>query len=272
MPALIAHRLGAAYGPDSSAVALEGALAAGVEGLETDVCLTADGDLVCLHDPLLSLGTDLDGWAHERSAAAIRAGRLIGDDGEPSGEHPLTVDELLDAAPADVIVQLEVKAHADPALAERTARAVCERYRRHPHRSRIEVISFHTRACATAATHGFETRLVIWADYAPEALAAWAVSHGVGGISVEHFLLSERFARPLRFAGLSVNTGTVNDAELLARVVERAAPEAVCTDRPAELRAEATAMTEELAAPTGPSAAAEARPPATSAALLGAAG
>lgn len=272
MPALIAHRLGAAYGPDSSAAALEGALAAGVDGLETDVCLTADGDLMCLHDPLLRLGTDLDGWAHERSAAEIRAGRLVGDDGEPSDEHPLSVDELLDATPADVLVQLEVKAHADPALAERTARAVCERYRGHPHRARIEVISFHSRACAAAAAHGFAARLVIWADYAPEALAAWAVRHRVGGISVEHFLLSERFARALRFAGLSVNTGTVNDAELLARVVESAAPDAVCTDRPAELRAEAAAMADEVTAPAGASAAAEARPPGTSAALLGAAG
>ena len=61
-----AHRLGRAYGPDSSAMALAGSLAAGVDGLETDVCLTADGELVLLHDPLLTLGTTPDGWAHER--------------------------------------------------------------------------------------------------------------------------------------------------------------------------------------------------------------
>jgi hypothetical protein len=47
-----------------------------------------------------------------------------------------------------------------------------------------------------------------------------------------------------RLAGLSVNTGTVNDAELLARVTELALPDAVCTDRPAELRAEALRLEE----------------------------
>ena len=47
-----------------------------------------------------------------------------------------------------------------------------------------------------------------------------------------------------RLAGLSVNTGTVNDPELLARVSELALPDAVCTDRPAELRAEALRMEE----------------------------
>jgi hypothetical protein len=33
-------------------------------------------------------------------------------------------------------------------------------------------ISFHSVACATAAARGFAARLVIHADYTPEALAA----------------------------------------------------------------------------------------------------
>ena len=45
IPPLYAHRLGRAYGPDSSAAALAGALASGVDGLETDVCLTSDDEL-----------------------------------------------------------------------------------------------------------------------------------------------------------------------------------------------------------------------------------
>lgn len=61
---LYAHRLGRAYGPDNSAIALAGALAAGVEGLETDLCLSADGELVLLHDPWLPLSTGLEGFAH----------------------------------------------------------------------------------------------------------------------------------------------------------------------------------------------------------------
>jgi glycerophosphoryl diester phosphodiesterase len=240
-PFLYAHRLGRAYGPDSSATALAGALAAAADGLETDVCLTADGELMLLHDPLLSIGTTLDGWAHESTAAHIRRGFLLDRSGRPSADRPLTLDELFAAVPSDLPVQVEVKAHADTDLARRTAEAVCERYRRGSERQRIEVISFHSAACATAAARGFAARLVMHADYAPEALAAWAVSRGVGGVSVEHFLLTPRLARILRLAGLSINTGTVNDGTLLTRVVELAAPDAVCTDRPGELRAEALA-------------------------------
>src|SRR6266536_2919813 len=144
-PPLYAHRLGRAYGPDSSTAALAGALAGDADGLETDVCLTADGELILLHDPLLPLGTTVDGWAHERTAAEIRRGRLLDRDGRATAERPLTLDELL---------------HAAPDLASRTAQAVCERYRGDAAGRRIEVISFHTAACATAAAYGYPARLV----------------------------------------------------------------------------------------------------------------
>jgi glycerophosphoryl diester phosphodiesterase len=250
LPLLHAHRLGRAYGPDSSAKALGGALAAGVDGLETDVCLTSDGELALLHDPLLSIGTTLDGWAHERSSAEIARGSLLDRGGRPTDEAPLFLEELLAATPPDLPLQVEVKAHADRELARRTAATICERYRGRPDRDRIEVISFHSAACATAAAHGFRSRLVVFADYAPEALATWAVGHGVAGVSVEHFLLTPELVAVFRLAGLSVNTGTVNDAELLLRVHDLASPDAVCTDRPAELRAEALRLEEASSTPT----------------------
>jgi glycerophosphoryl diester phosphodiesterase len=247
-PVLIAHRLGSAYGPDSSRQALSRTLAGGVEAVETDVCLTADDELVVLHDPLLSLGTTLTGWAHERTAEEICGGWLRDHDGEAVDEHPMRLDELLDLLPAELLVQLEVKAHADRELAARTARALCERCR--AERGRLEVISFHSGACATAAAYGYFARLVVWTDHSADQLAAWARRRGVGGVSVEHFLLSDHLARVLRLAGLSVNTGTVNEVELARRVIEVAAPDAICTDRPLELRVELEA----LAAPVASSA------------------
>ncbi len=238
LPPLYAHRLGRHYGPDSSAAALRHTLTGPVEGLETDVCLTADDRLVLLHDPLLTLGTTLDGWAHQRTAEEIRSALIRDSAGEPTAEHPLMLEELIELVPETVRVQLEVKAHTDPALARRTAAAICERLRGEPIRDRVEVISFHGEACAVAAANGISSRLVIWADYAPEALASWALRTGVDGISVEHFLLTERLVEVLRDAGLTVNTGTVNHPELLSRVL-KFAPDAIGTDRPHELCARA---------------------------------
>lgn len=226
---LYAHRLGRAYGPDNSRSALAGALAADADGLETDVCLTADGALVLLHDPWLPSGTDLEGWAHERTAAELHRARLSG------GEAPLFVDDLLEAAPRDVVLQFDVKSHADPELATRTVEALAVTLAGVAGR-RVEVLSFASAACARAASLGLPARLVIWADYAPQALARWARRHRVVGVCVEHFVLSRPLVAALRRGGLSVTTGTVNDAVLLRRVAAHGV-DAVTTDDPAALRA-----------------------------------
>lgn len=42
------------------------------------------------------------------------------------------LDELLELAPPGATLQLEVKTHADPALARRTTRAICDRLAHHP--------------------------------------------------------------------------------------------------------------------------------------------
>ena len=226
--ALYAHRLGRAYGPDNSRTALAGALAADVDGLESDVCLTADGELVLLHDPWLPFGTDLEGWAHERTAAELRRARL------PGGEPPVFVEELLAVVPRDLVLQFDVKSHADPELATRTVEALAVALARAGDR-RVEVLSFVSAACARAAWLGLPARLVIWADYAPHVLARWARRRGVGGVCVEHFLLSRPLVAALRGGELSVTTGTVNDAALLGRVAGLV--DAVTTDDPAALRA-----------------------------------
>ncbi|HEY6638903.1 MAG TPA: glycerophosphodiester phosphodiesterase [Solirubrobacterales bacterium] len=237
---LIAHRLGSAYGPDNSETALRRSLSGPLKGLETDVCLTADGGLVLLHDPLLSLGTTLSGWVHERTLREILGGSLLDSDGEPAGEPPLTLEHLLEVVPLDLTVQVEVKTQSNPELARRTAGAICERYGPSTQRDRLEVISFHTDACEVAAAAGLRTRLVIWADYAPETLADWALRHGVSGVKVEYFLLSDELLGPLRAAGITVSTGTVNDVDLLEEIL-RIEPRCITTDRPHELRAEALA-------------------------------
>jgi glycerophosphoryl diester phosphodiesterase len=125
--------------------------------------------------------------------------------------------------------------HANPALARRTARAVCERLSDHPARERTEIISFWSGACQLAAELGFRSRLVIIAEYRIGALAAWARHVGLHGVCVEHFLLSRALVGNLRASGLSVATGTVNHAAILAPLLPLGL-DAITTDSPHELR------------------------------------
>jgi glycerophosphoryl diester phosphodiesterase len=242
VPPIYAHRLGGAYGPDSSRAALARTLERNVAGLETDCCLTADGDIVLLHDPLLQLGTDLSGWAHERTAAEICAGRLRDGTGRLSLEPPLRLADVLELVPADTTLQLEIKAHADPSLARETTRVVCRALERYRDRRRIEIISFFTSACELGADLGFPARAIIIADYRIEELAEWARGAGVGGVCVEHFLLSPSLVDTLRAADLSVSTGTINHAEILPLLVPLGL-DAITTDAPHELLDVLSAMT-----------------------------
>ncbi len=246
LPTIYAHRLGRAYGPDSSRTALERTLEREVGGLETDCCLTADGDIVLLHDPLLQLGTDLHGWAHERTATEIVAGHLRDHHGKPTGERPLRLEQLLELVPPGMPLQLEIKAHADPALARETTRAVCRQLTSTPHR--VEIISFFTSACELAAGLGFDARAIIIADYGIEELAEWARDAGVGGVCVEYFLLSPSLVDTLQAAGLSVTTGTINHSELLPLVLGLGL-DAITTDAPHELRAALGVMSGAALAP-----------------------
>jgi glycerophosphoryl diester phosphodiesterase len=247
LPALYAHRLGRVPGPDSSRAALRATLAAPIDGLETDVCLTADGRLALLHDPWLAIGTTGSGWAHETPWSALRRVRLRDRFGRESAEGPMLLDELFEAVPEGLVVQLDVKTHGDPALGVATAQAACRVAARHP-AHRVEIISFQAAACAAAAQLGQRARLIVWADYAPATLVAWARAAGVDGVCVEHFLLHCGLVDELRAGGLSVTTGTVNDIDL-ARRVARLGVDAITTDHPARLHARAREP--ELSAQTG---------------------
>jgi glycerophosphoryl diester phosphodiesterase len=240
LPPLYAHRLGREPGPDSSRVALQATLAGPVDGLETDVCLTADGRLVLLHDPWLRTGTTLRGWAHETDWNELRHACLRDRDGAATSETPMLLYELLDDARADLPVQVEVKAHGDPELARATAAAVCRVAGARQDQARVEVLSFHTAACEETVRQGMPARLVAWADYAPDALARWAARAGVGGVCIEHFLLHPGLVDRLRSDGLSITTGTVNDATLAARAASLGV-DAITTDRPAALYRELAA-------------------------------
>jgi glycerophosphoryl diester phosphodiesterase len=238
---LIAHRLGREPGPDSSRAALAATLGGFVDGLETDVCLTADGRLALIHDPWLSGATTAGGWVHETDWGELRHARLLDRHGSATSETPMLLEELFDRAPPELRLQIEVKAHGDPDLARATAGAACRVVHSQAGRRNVEILSFYTAACEQAARSGLPARLVVWADYAPDALIGWAARTGIRGVCIEHFLLRAALVTRLRLGGLSVSTGTINDVSL-ARRASALGVDAITTDRPAALHHQLAAM------------------------------
>ena len=238
---LIAHRLGREPGPDTSRAAQATTLSGFVDGLETDVCLTADGRLALLHDPWLSSGTTATGWVHETEWGQLRDARLRDRHGVATMHRPMLLEDLFRLAPPELRLQIEVKAHGDPDLASATATAACRMAQSQAGGREVEILSFYTAACEQAARLGLPARLVVWADYEPDALIDWAARRGVGGVCVEHFLLRAELVARLRLGGLSVSTGTINDVFLARRAADLGI-DAITTDRPAALHRELAAV------------------------------
>ena len=95
-PLIAAHRGGAALWPENSLLAFKNALALGVDFLETDVHLTADGEVVILHDPTLDRTTTGTGPLAARRLADLAPIRLRAADGTPTDERLPTLVQLLD--------------------------------------------------------------------------------------------------------------------------------------------------------------------------------
>jgi glycerophosphoryl diester phosphodiesterase len=134
-PLALAHRGGAAYGPN---VGLENTMAAfrravdlGYRYLETDVHATRDGQLVAFHDTVLDRATDASGAIADLPWREVRKARVGGTEPVP------LLAELFEEWP-EVRVNIDVK--ADTAL-EPTLREVA----RHGATDRVCIGSFSER-------------------------------------------------------------------------------------------------------------------------------
>lgn len=131
-PYLVAHRGGARLAPENTLAAFDLAAQLGADAVELDVRLTADGEVVVIHDGDTARVTGVSGSVEARSLAELRrldAGFAWTPDGGRSfpwrgrGLLVPTLAEVLGRYPA-MLFNVEAKT-ADPRLAE----ALAERLR-----------------------------------------------------------------------------------------------------------------------------------------------
>lgn len=109
-PLLFAHRGCSTVAPENTLPAFRKALDFGIPGVEFDIQITADGDLVIFHDSNLKRITSEDARIKETKTAAIReldAGAWFGE--AFAGERIPLLDELLDLLGERVYLDFEIK-------------------------------------------------------------------------------------------------------------------------------------------------------------------
>jgi glycerophosphoryl diester phosphodiesterase len=109
-PRVFGHRGAMGYAPENTFASIERAVEIGVDAIELDVHLTADGEVVVIHDHELDRTTDGDGILGEKTLAELKsldAGKHFGD--EFTGQRIPTLGEVLEWAHGRCVLDIEIK-------------------------------------------------------------------------------------------------------------------------------------------------------------------
>ncbi len=117
-PLIIAHRGASAYEPENTLRAFDLAIGQGAQMIELDLHVTADNQVVVIHDPALDRLTNLKGRVDRMTLAEIKRA----DAGK--GERVPTLDETFDLTMGKVRLYLEIK---DPRAALPTLQIIRDR-------------------------------------------------------------------------------------------------------------------------------------------------
>ncbi|MCX2948604.1 glycerophosphodiester phosphodiesterase family protein [Lentzea sp. NEAU-D7] len=215
-PAIVAHRGASTDRPEHTIGAYELALEEGADGLECDIRLSKDGELVCVHDRTLARTSSGRG-----TVSALTLDELKKFDygswhrhGQPAGL--LVLDELLELV-KNTDVELFVETKHPVRYRNEVERKLAEALKRYGLDSQIVMMSFSPTAVKAFREHAPDIRTVLLLDrlgrYRGGALPSFADYTGPG----VHVLRNDPgYVDRARRAGHETYVWTVDGAEDVA--------------------------------------------------------
>lgn len=231
---MLGHRGARHAAPENTFAAFELARQEGADGVELDVRLDGDRQIIVLHDPELTRVSDARSRAHAEtlSTAALRALDVGG------GERVPLLSEVLGwASDHDLCLNIEVKSDV------RQKRVLLDELSRllesasAAARERLLLSSFHP-LFVLALSRKLPHLPVNWLVHQKQMLLRFAPGHrllGASGVNPEHTLLSASNVKRWHESGALVGTWTVNDPEL-AVAYDRFGVDAIISDTPGKVR------------------------------------
>lgn len=219
MTGVYAHRGASAEYPENTLAAFRRAMELGVEGIELDVHLSADGVPVVIHDETVDRTTDGAGAVAEMSVLELQ-GLNAGD-----GEKIPTLGQVLDVVGDSLHVDIEVKANmaGEEVLKELQGR-----------NTRWLISSFDWDVLRYVRTQDADAVLWPLTIGATDQAIEVARELSAPALAIFHEALDDDTAARLKEQGLGFWVWTVNDPER-ARVYMEWGAIGICTDDPARI-------------------------------------
>lgn len=221
-------------------LAFREALALGVDVLELDLHLTADGEVVAIHDPTLDRTSTARGRVRDQRLADLASARLKGRDGAVTDERVPTFAQVLDlAAPTSVELAPEIKVDADqqryPGIEEKVLSLL--RSRRLLARATIQAFQPDTIRRVRELAPEARTMLLVGRGDVERARArpAEAVRRArelaATDLGMNHRLIDADVIAAARAAGIRLAAWTVNEEADIQRMIVLGV-DMVMSDRP----------------------------------------
>lgn len=241
-PAIVGHRGARGEAPENTLASFQVAVAAGVKAIELDVRMSADGELIVVHDHRVDRTTWSTGLVRGFTQAEL--GLLDARRNTP-GWHSVigipTLAEVIDACPPDTGFQFEVKGESDRGYLSRLA-----------HNLRVLIVDrrMHERVVVTSSHTGF---LRMMGMQAPNVMRGYVCEHrylqptrrtaslGCRWLIAHYSLATTDLMARARKRGLKVSVWTVNDLREAERLAALGV-DSIITDYPTSFIAHFDAM------------------------------
>jgi glycerophosphoryl diester phosphodiesterase len=232
-PFIFAHRGASAHAPENTLAAFQLALAQNADGIELDVKLSSDGQVIVIHDPTVDRTTGAKGRVKDMTLADLRsldAGSFFSENFK--GEKIPTLEEVFETMGKRLFINVELTNYTTPR--DHLVETVCMLVKKFNLQKHVMFSSFFARNLAKAGSYIPEVPRGL---LALDGLGgAWARSFGYyfGKYQALHPYLSdvtpEQVGRVHRLKG-RIHVWTVNKAEDMRRLF-RWGVDAIFTDDP----------------------------------------
>lgn len=220
-PTIYAHRGASAYAPENTLAAFQLALRQGADAIELDAKLSADAQVVVIHDQTVDRTTDGQGKVNQltlRQLKELEAGSHF--DSSFRGEQIPTLEEVFEAVGRQTMINVELTNYAS--IFDNLPDEAVKLVRRHNLQKRVIFSSFNPRALHRAHKLLPETPVALLA--LPGPAGSWARSW-VGCLLAYRALHPEvrdvtpRLVTSVHKRGCLVNVYTVNQADVMHRLL-----------------------------------------------------
>jgi glycerophosphoryl diester phosphodiesterase len=216
---IFAHRGYSGKYPENTLLAFEQALHTGCDGIELDVHLTKDDQLVIMHDETIDRTTDGSGWIKDMTLSELReydaSYRFVGKYGV---QRIPTLEEYLELVKdAPIVTNLEIKNNVvDYPNLEYKTLAMIDRFGM---RQKVLFSSFHHPAMIRCKQLAPEIPAGLLYDVPVTDGGLEAVQGGFEAVHPDVRTLDLQLVEALHAQGLQIRTWTVNHTEQMQQML-----------------------------------------------------